>query len=43
MEYWSVGEKENHHLVDIPILQYSNTPELMGIDNWDDGLPITGL
>ena len=39
MEYWSVEKKDINSSVITPILQYSNTPKLIEIESYQDGLP----
>jgi hypothetical protein len=39
MEYWSVEKKDITPLVITPTLQYSNTPKLIEIASYHDGLP----
>jgi hypothetical protein len=36
-------KKDINPFVITPILQYSNTPKLVGIERYDDGLPSLGL
>jgi hypothetical protein len=43
MEYWSVEKKDINALVIAPILHYSNTPKLIEIERYHDGLPSFGL
>jgi hypothetical protein len=49
LEYWSDGvlecckKKDINALVIAPILQYSNTPKLIEIESYHDGLPSFGL
>ena len=42
MEYWSVEKNRNQslrHYSNTPVLQYSNTPKLIEIESYHDGLP----
>jgi hypothetical protein len=39
MDYWSVEKKHINPLVITPILQCSNTPKLVKIESYHDGLP----
>jgi len=43
MEYWSVEKKDINPFVITPILQYSNTPKLIEIESYHDGLTSFGL
>jgi len=54
MEYWSVEKKDINPFVITPILQpvapkshlsvtKGDTPKLVGIERYDDGLPYLGL
>jgi len=43
MEYWSVEKKDINPLAITPTLQYSNTPKLIEIESYHDGLPSFGL
>ena len=43
MEYWSVEKKSTNPYVITPILQYSNTPKLIEIESYLDGLTSFGL
>jgi hypothetical protein len=43
MEYWGVVKKEIKPFAITPILQYSNTPKLIEIEGYHDGLPSFGL
>jgi hypothetical protein len=43
MEYWSVKKKYINPLLITPTLQYSNTPKLIEIESYHDGLPSFGL
>jgi len=38
MEYWIVEKKNISPFVITPILQYSNTPKLIEIESYHDGL-----
>jgi hypothetical protein len=42
MEYWSVEIKGVNPFVITPTLQYSNTPKLIEIESYHDGLPSFG-
>jgi hypothetical protein len=42
MEYWSVEKKDIKPYVITPIFQYSNTPKLIEIECYHDGLPSLG-
>jgi hypothetical protein len=42
-EYWSVKKKDINPLVITPTLQYSNSPKLIEIESYYDGLPSFGL
>ena len=43
MEHWSVEKKDIDPLVITPILHYSDTPKLIEIESYHDGLPSFGL
>jgi hypothetical protein len=43
MEYWSVEKKDSNPLAVTPTLQYSNAPNLIGIESSYDGLLCFGL
>jgi len=43
MEYWSVEKKDINTFASTPLLQYSNTPRLIEIESYYDGLPPFGL
>jgi len=43
MEYWSGEKKDINHFVITPTLQYSNTPKLIEIESYHDGLHSFGL
>jgi hypothetical protein len=42
MEYWSVEKKHINPFIITPTLQYSNTPKLIKIEGYHDGLPSFG-
>jgi hypothetical protein len=43
MEYWSFEKKDINSFVITPILPYSNTPKLIEIESYHDGLLSFGL
>ena len=43
MEYWSVEKRDINPFVITPTLQYSNSPKLIEIESYYDGLPSFGL
>jgi hypothetical protein len=42
MEYWSVEKRDINPFVITPTLQDSNTPKLIKIESYHDGLPSFG-
>jgi hypothetical protein len=43
MEYWSFEKKGIHPFVITPMLQHSNTPKLIEIESYRDGLASFGF